>query len=162
MTPTTKTAVVSVTLIAFFAGYLVKAHHSADTASSGYQQVSQSQPDHDHGIMDVSSNGSIPTLEIALQEDAMSGWNLHLVTRNFRFAPERASTEHRASEGHAHLYIDGKKIARLYGPWFHIATLEPGSHEIEVTLNANTHQAYAVGDRVIAETTTVVVAAPGS
>ena len=113
MTPRKKTVVVLVTLLAFFAGYLVKAHHSADTASTSYKQVVQSQSDHDHGIMDVSTSGSIPTLQLAVQKDSMSGWNLHLIIRNFRFAPERASQEHRTGEGHAHLYTDGKKIARL-------------------------------------------------
>ena len=28
--------------------------------------------------------------------------------------------------GHAHLYINGEKVARLYSPYFYIAELEEG------------------------------------
>jgi hypothetical protein len=62
-----------------------------------------------------------------------------------------------AGEGHAHLYIDGKKITRLYGEWYFIPSLKPGTHTIRVTLNANTHEDYAVGGKLVEDTVTVVV-----
>ena len=57
----------------------------------------------------------------------------------------------------AHLYINGEKVARLYGPWYHIAYLEPGKNEILVTLNANNHGEYLHDGEVIADTVTVYV-----
>jgi hypothetical protein len=72
----------------------------------------------------------------------MGGWNLELITTNFRFAPEHVGTAVLPSEGHAHLYIDGVKIGRIYGPWYNLPpTLFKGAgdHEIRVTLNANDH-----------------------
>jgi len=82
----------------------------------------------------------------------MAGRNLEIITENFRFAPEHAGSENVAGEGHAHLYIDGKKIARVYGPWFYIPEPGPGTHSVRVTLNANSHQDFVVGNQVIEDT----------
>lgn len=71
---------------------------------------------------------------------------------DFRFAPERASTAHVAGEGHAHLFIDGKKITRLYGEWYHVPALTPGVHKITVTLNANSHEDLTVQGKVVSDT----------
>lgn len=74
--------------------------------------------------------------------DQGSGYNLHLDVSNFRFSPENIGIESSAVEGHAHLYINGRKISRIYGPWLHIpaALLEPGSNLVLVTLNDNSHR----------------------
>ena len=36
-----------------------------------------------------------------------------------------------------HLYIDGEKITRLYGNWWHVAALTEGTHELMVEISAN-------------------------
>lgn len=59
---------------------------------------------------------------------------------NFRFA--RGST-HVPGEGHAHLLVDGRKEARLYGPVHDLSMLTPGPHRIEVSLQTNDHRPYA-------------------
>ena len=63
---------------------------------------------------------------------------------------ERSGGDHVAGEGHAHVYVDGEKIARLYGPWLHIPSLSPGA-VVEVTLNANDHRPLAIGSGRIAD-----------
>ena len=104
----------------------------------------------DHGILDISNEKSIPIIEeFKLIEDPMSGWNVYLQVSNFRFAPEQASQPHREGEGHAHLYINGSKIARIYSNWFHIPELLKDRNEIKITLNSNDHQTFAIGDAVI-------------
>lgn len=95
-----------------------------------------------HKELDVSAWPSVPRVTIAVTPDAMSGYNLEIQTENFAFAPQRASSSALPNEGHAHLMVDGKKLARVYGNWFHIpveAVSAPGTHEIHVTLNANDH-----------------------
>ena len=47
-----------------------------------------------------------------------------------------------AGEGHAHIYVDGVKIGRVYGTWFFLGGLSPGEYEVRVTLTANTHPPY--------------------
>jgi copper(I)-binding protein len=49
-------------------------------------------------------------------------------------------------EGDARLYVNGEKVARLYGPWFHIGSLPSGRTEVTVTLASNDHHGLAVGD----------------
>jgi hypothetical protein len=78
-----------------------------------------------------------------VQPDAAGGWNVHVIAEPFRFVPEQAGAAFVPGEGHAHLYIDDRKVARLYGPWHHVPTLEPGPHEFMVTLNASDHRRYA-------------------
>jgi len=55
------------------------------------------------------------------------------------------------------VYIDGIKIARVYGSWHHISSIEPGVHEIQVTLNANSHEEYAFNGEVISILKTITI-----
>jgi len=109
-------------------------------------------PEKMHAQLDVSKWPSVPTVSIVVTPDAMSGYNLEIKTENFTFAPQRASSPALPNEGHAHLMVDGKKIARLYGHWFHIpaeAVAAPGTHEVHVTLNANDHSDLVIDRKVI-------------
>jgi hypothetical protein len=95
---------------------------------------------HAHRTLEIPADRAIPTVKLIVHPDAMRGWNLELQVTNFRFAPDRVNTKSSPTEGHAHLYIDGQKITRLYGNWYYLASLEPGRHELKVTLNANGHE----------------------
>ena len=88
----------------------------------------------------------------ALSADPVSGWNLNSRTSNFVFAAERAGNAHVDGEGHAHVYVNGEKIARAYGEWFHIEALPTGPVEVEVVLNSNDHRALVVGDMPLSAT----------
>ena len=122
-------------------------------------EASAAHPGHGAAI-ELPAGPAAPTLDLQLAKDAKSGWNLHIATTNFRFAPERASRANRAGEGHAHVYVDGRKIARLYGPWFHLDGLPPGKAEIAVTLIANDHSDLAVAGRPLRAGKTIGVPAP--
>ena len=60
-------------------------------------------------------------------------------------------------EGHAHVYVDGEKAARIYGPWFHLGALPPGEVTLGVTLNANDHSLLAVSGRPLKAEKTITV-----
>lgn len=113
---------------------------------------------HSHG-MPFEATDPVPTVQLEVVEDAKSGFNVHVETTDFAFAPEKVNdAETESGDGHAHLYVDGEKVARLYGPWYHLDTdLDPGEHEVRVVLNANDHRPYASGDAPIDATTTIVV-----
>ncbi len=96
----------------------------------------------EHSVLDVPAEGA-PTLTIKSFEDT-SGFNLKLDVSHFEFAPQHASTEHVLGEGHAHLFVDGKKVTRLYGPWYHVANLSEGEHVVRVELNSNNHSPLAI------------------
>lgn len=90
------------------------------------------------------------SVDIRLSKDAKMGYNLNVRTTAFRWAPWNASKAHRNGQGHAHLYVDGKKVTRLYGPWYFLGDLETGKHYVKVTLNGNDHGDYVHGDKPVA------------
>ena len=92
--------------------------------------------------IDIPEGKTHPTVELTVHVDPKMGWNFQVVTENFGFSPQNASLENVLGEGHAHIYVDGDKLGRLYTDWFHIASLEPGTHEIRVSLNGNNHAPY--------------------
>lgn len=103
---------------------------------------------HAHAAMQpivLASRANAPTLAVRAIKDPMSGWNLEVGVTNFRFAPQNASLDHVDGEGHAHVYVNGEKIARLYGNWFHIESMPEGDVTVEVALNSNDHRPLNVG-----------------
>lgn len=97
---------------------------------------------HHHGMMNVEEqwpDATVPTVKLHVERDSMSGWNVQVITEHFRFAPEKVNQDARPNEGHAHLFVDNYKFARLYDNWYHLKDLTPGQHEVKVTLNANDH-----------------------
>ena len=111
----------------------------------------------DHGTLEVGDTENVPSIDIAVHKDLKSGWNVEMQTENFRFAPEHASSEHVAGEGHAHVYVDDVKLNRVYSDWYHISHLESGEHEIRVTLNANSHDELTVGGKILEDTQKISV-----
>lgn len=125
------------------------------------EEPEMSEHDHDGHthpeLVVMPEDGSAPTVDFELLEDAAGGWNLHIQTTNYTFAPENVNGENMAGEGHAHIYINNVKLARVYGPWFHIGSLPSGDTEIVVTLNANDHSEMSVGGEIIYKSKTLQV-----
>lgn len=143
-------------LIAAANGVTLDGHDHADPAAhAGHAEQLMA---HDHGTaIDLPATPQAPKLQIAIIQDPMSGWNLHVMTENFRFTPENASLTHVPGEGHAHVYVNGTKLARLYGNWMHIDSLPTGTNEISVSLNANDHNQLTVGGEPLSDSLTVTV-----
>lgn len=98
-----------------------------------------------------------PQIKLAVSADPMAGYNLHVMTQNFAFSPENASLENVAGEGHAHIYVNGDKLGRLYGPWFHIDSLPQGDAVIKVTLNTNDHRPITVDGVAVSAAQTLTI-----
>ena len=83
-----------------------------------------------------------PSVKIRLAKDAHTkgALNLFLDIENFRFAPDEVNKTSKINEGHAHLYLNGKKLTRLYGASYFMDQLPKGNLEIRVTLNTNMHE----------------------
>lgn len=115
---------------------------------------------HDHAAMvplDLPSGPQAPAVRIALTPDRDAGWTLHVEADRFRFAPERAGAEPRTGEGHAHLYVNGAKTARLYGAWTHLDTLPRGAATVTVALYANDHRPIHVDGAPVADSVSLTV-----
>ena len=111
--------------------------------------------EHAHPGFEIPAGEAVPTVSLLATPDDVTGWNLRVDTTNFDFAPERSGREFVLGEGHAHLYVDGEKRDRLYGPWYHLKDLGQGTHTIAVTLNSNDHAEYQIEGKTIAAEVTV-------
>jgi hypothetical protein len=112
---------------------------------------------HEHKTMEIPEGQPVPSVDLVVYPDTMKGWNLQVKLTNFKFAPEKINQASTLGEGHAHLYVNGKKITRLYSNWYYLENLEPGRNEIQVALNANTHEAFIYDGKAIADTEIVEV-----
>ena len=130
-------------------------HHGGDTAAHG-DGHGDSAHAMDHSKL-TEVTGPIPELAITLHADGASSRNLKIDVTNFSFSPENVNEAHQPGEGHAHIYVDGVKLARAYSPWFQITGLSAGQHEVRVTLNANDHSQLAVEGEPLEAITTVTI-----
>ena len=111
----------------------------------------------DHGSMGGIEGPQGIGVSIQAVPDSVSGLNVSLTTTNFTFAPEEVGGEHVPGHGHAHIYVDGVKVGRLYSEHYHLGSIGPGEHRLRATLNANTHEEYAIGGAIVEDSITVVV-----
>ncbi|WP_052745683.1 hypothetical protein [Allosalinactinospora lopnorensis] len=119
---------------------------------SAGEVLSETTPD-GHKLREVPAEEA-PSVELEVEPDAHDGWDLHLATEGFEFTPEESGGDAQGGQGHAHLYIDGEKYARVYGPWFHLPAEAVAGEErtLTVMLTANDHTAWAAeGEPVQAE-----------
>jgi hypothetical protein len=89
-----------------------------------------------------------PKVTLEAQKDPTGGFNVHVVTSNFVWRPEMASMQHVPGEGHAHVYLDGRKIMRIYNEWFHLNTYQfatkPGEQLLSIEFVGNDHAPYTI------------------
>ena len=108
-------------------------------------------------MVDVGAWQAAPTLDAAIYRDPGSGWNLNVITTNFTFDAAAAGRENIEGHGHAHVYVNGMKLGRVYGAWHHIGKLPLGRNEVTVSLYANDHSALALGGTKITASVEVIV-----
>ena len=89
-----------------------------------------------------------PQATLEIKKDPTGGFNVHVVTRNFVWRPELASMKHVPGEGHAHVYLDGRKIMRIYNEWFHLNTYQfstrSGEQLLSIEFVGNDHAPYTI------------------
>ena len=111
---------------------ILPTHAQANSAASVHEIVQEAAPK--------------ATLEI--QKDPTGGFNVHVVTTNFLWRPEMASMQYKPGEGHAHVYLDGRKIMRIYNEWFHLNTYQfstkPGEQLLSIEFVGNDHAPYTI------------------
>jgi hypothetical protein len=130
--------------------------HDHETAHGAAHEMSAGGHSGHDTPLDLAADMA-PDISIMVKPDPVSGYNLHVTTNGFTFAPRAAGMAHVIGEGHAHVYVDGTKISRLYGEWMHIASLPDGEVEVEVTLNANDHRPLSNAGQLISAKAMVTV-----
>jgi hypothetical protein len=128
---------------------------SANSVMGDMDHGDHAAMDHSHESIEVDDLEQIPSVELQVLKDAKSGYNLRILTENFAFVPELVNTDYVPNEGHAHIYVDGEKLARVYGEWYHLDGLKPGEYEIRVDLTAHNHASLVYQDEHVADTVLV-------
>jgi len=108
---------------------------------------------HDHSAL-VEWEGAAPGLSLRLTPDMGDARNLEIITTDFTFDPLNVNAASVPGTGHAHIYVNGAKVARAYSPFMLIEGVTPGD-VIRVTLNTNDHSGWSLNGTPIAKEITV-------
>lgn len=141
-------------------------HHKPGTtheqASGSTGTLLDTQDGGGHRLREVPARGA-PEVKLTARPDSEDGWNLQLAVTNFRFTPDSTGGAALPGAGHAHLELDGHKLARVYGPWFHLpaAQVPEGAHTLTVRLYADDHTAWAVAGKPVEVSVPLTVGPPG-
>lgn len=141
-------------------------HHKPGTtheqASGDVGTLLDAQDGGGHRLREVPAQGA-PEVRLTARPDSEDGWNLQLAVTGFRFTPDSTGGAALPGAGHAHLDLDGHKLARVYGPWFHLpaAQVPQGPHTLTVRLYADDHTAWAVAGKPVESTVQLTAGPPG-
>ncbi|WP_171176427.1 copper chaperone PCu(A)C [Ruegeria sp. HKCCA4633] len=97
----------------------------------------------DHSMSNGIAVSPSPTIELAQDPDVSTdGFAIEISVENFEFVLIEDSAPHVDGQGHAHIYLNGFKLGRLYEERFEIGALAPGDYILTVALNSNDHRPY--------------------
>ena len=140
---------ISVVLIigAFFIGTQVNSSDSKESKKSE-EVKAKSSKDSENKMEETSTQ--MTTLKV--EKDAIKGYNLVVTTKDFEFKPEnvnQAEGKTPQNEGHAHIYINGVKLTRLYAKNYYLSVdaVKPGD-KVTVSINTNKHRTIASSNEV--------------
>lgn len=163
---------IHIAIFAIFVGFLVGMYSSFFFFQSDWKPavLYRDEVDHDHDDMTAHTDEDMahdtgthshdmymymgenpPSVTIDVRKDTLGGYNLELLTTNFEFTPLAAGSDNVEGQGHAHLYINGEKITRLYGNHYYLGNFDPGTYQISVTLNTNDHFDYSVNGEIVSD-----------
>lgn len=111
----------------------------------------------DHSLAGGQVAQPAPGLEIALQHIGARKVAITVSVQNFRFVLKDGMAAHVDGEGHAHVYLNGLKLARLYSSEFETGALPPGKYALRVSLNTNDHRPYLDGGQPVSRTLAFVI-----
>ena len=114
---------------------------------------------HDHSVMEPGPiESAVPVrMDLTAEVDPEGGLHIRISTENWQWAPEEVNQESRPGVGHAHIYANGEKLSRIYGPEHYVTDLPPGQYEIRVDLNDNAHNVLTVNGAPLDATTSVTI-----
>jgi hypothetical protein len=132
--------------------------HGTHTHQATTPSMATPMPDHDdHATLTIPDGQAIPTVKLVVTPDAMAGWNMEIQLTNFTFNPAQVNQSSKPTEGHAHLLLNDRKVARIYGTWNHIPKLPKGQNVLKVVLMTNKHEALTTNGQPIVGQVTIDV-----
>ena len=71
-----------------------------------------------------------------------NGSDVVVSVENFIFTRIEDSAAHVPNEGHAHAYLNGLKLGRIFEPNFSLGPVLEGTYDLMISLNSNNHSPY--------------------
>jgi hypothetical protein len=104
-----------------------------------------------------------PEVAIEVQPDSDDSWAVTLTVHNFRFSPAGTRSVPVAGRGIAHLYVDGRTIARLRTTEYHLAgdLVTSGTHHVTARLYADDGTVWAVQGKPVESTADITASRAG-
>ena len=132
--------------------------HGEDESSDGHGH-GESSDGHGHDSVSEDRIESEVPVSVRIGATVKPGGNVQvfITTENWSWAPDDVDSDHVPGSGHAHIYVDGEKIDRVFGPTYVLTGLSPGVREVRVTLNANSHNELLVDGEPVEDTVMVTV-----
>jgi hypothetical protein len=129
-------------ILLFVIGLIFGATGGFLVAESGRGDHSHDHSAHNHDALTPwTGPDMIPDIQIAREKG--TGANISMSFPGFTFAPDQVNGPVTAGTGHAHIYVNGVKVARAYSGDFHLADVPPDAI-VHITLNANDHSEWAM------------------
>lgn len=144
--------------VGYAAGRVVKTNEFAVQEANKNEHANHNmEMKHDH--IQVAPGRLTPNVKLEAIKDSMGGYNFRVLTNNFYFTPANAGKDPVQNTGHAHLFVNDKKIGRIYGEWFYLGDdkFQTGTNTVVVSLNANNHADWVTkdGKEIVASTTII-------
>ncbi|MEW1684156.1 hypothetical protein [Streptomyces sp. NPDC093594] len=100
-----------------------------------------------------------PRVTVEVAPDAEGGWDVRLRVHNFRFSPDGTGRRAEAGRGLAHLEVNGRRVALLRTPEYHLAsgTVSRGTHHVTARLYADDGSVWAVDGEPVESTADITV-----
>lgn len=140
--------------IVFVAGFIVALLLMGYFGSSGAAEEEVLLPTSELiAKTNVPDGAPAPQISVSALVDSVDGFNLSLETKNFTMTPGLVGDTSTPNTGYVTVYINKKKVSRLYGDWYHVDLdqLSYGQNTVEVVLTANDHTQWAVANEVISD-----------
>lgn len=138
---------VAIIIICLAAGFVFGNTYKVESEKLGGHDMTM---DHTsmHKHVQIPVGYKIPTIKLNTTPDIMGGYNINVQTTNFTFTPQNVGKNSVPNTGHAHIYINGKKVGRIYGNWHYAgpANFVTGTNTIAVTLNSDNHDLWVLQD----------------
>ena len=113
---------------------------------------------HNQEFIEIPQSHTVPTIKGAITQNSSGTWLLEIITDHFSFTPKKIGSDKvNYNEGHAHLYMNGEKVNRIYGNYYNLDYLSPGTYQFKVTLNGNNHGVFTHNGEEIAFTQTLII-----
>ena len=97
--------------------YRIAFHRAGNGGGPGHGHGEPGEDDGHGPIGPDPIESEVPvSVEISAAVEPNGGVNVVIDTENWRWAPDEIDKDHVPGSGHAHIYVNGEKIDRVYGP----------------------------------------------